>query len=244
MKLSGLPAKARCWVQSDLRYPGNSGENVWHTGTNTHHRVKVCCLHGISTSGCHMETLVMKKTVQFLLLLFIAFMMVWVSACTPASTSVPSEPPQQITREVPHTVAEVEELAGFNVPEPGYLPAGVSIDSVTYEESPSPAVVLHFKLVDEQYGDMGPFFEIRQEPQAKAPPGALSCGGTAEGCEVLQAGDVPVVYHLYSSPTEEGASTEGLEWYANGSFFRLHRMAGEPDKVYKEELLKVVDSMQ
>ena len=139
--------------------------------------------------------------------------MVWIGACAPASTPAPSNPPEQIKKEGPLTLVEVEELSGFNVSEPDYLPAGVSLDFATYEASPSPAVVLHFKLVHEQYGDLGRFFEIRQEPQAEAPPSALSCGETVEGCEVLQAGDVPIIYHLYSSPTEAGASTEGFELY-------------------------------
>jgi hypothetical protein len=136
----------------------------------------------------------------------------------------------------------VEELGGFHVLEPGYLPAGVSLDFASFEEIPAPAAVLHFNFVHEQYGNMGALFQIRQEPQTEAPPAALSCGEATEGCEVLHAGDVPVVYRLYESG--DGASTESLEWYAGGAFFRLHRTAGEPNKIYKEELLKVLESMK
>jgi len=36
----------------------------------------------------------------------------------------------------------------------------------------------------------------------------------------------------------------GLDWFNDGVAFRLLRTAGEPNKVYKDELMKVVDSMQ
>jgi hypothetical protein len=188
------------------------------------------------------ETIVMQKTIRLLWLLVSLSLVVWINACAPVSTPVPSDPPGQSAEPGSLSVAEVEELAGFNVLEPGYLPTGVSLEFASFEEIPSPAAVLHFSFVHEQYGNMGALFQIRQEPQTEAPPAALSCGETTEGCEVLQAVDAPVVYRLYESG--EGTSTESLEWYASGVFFRLHRMAGEPDKVYKEELLKVVESMK
>jgi hypothetical protein len=184
----------------------------------------------------------MQKTIRLLLLLVSLSVMAWINACAPVSTPVPFDSSGQATEPGPLSVAEVEERAGFNVLEPGYLPAGVSLEFASFEEIPSPAAVLHFSFVHEQYGNMGALFEIRQEPQTDPPPAALSCGETTESCEVLQAGDVPVVYRLYESG--EGTSTESLEWYASGVFFRLHRAAGEPDKVYKEELLKVVESMK
>jgi hypothetical protein len=40
------------------------------------------------------------------------------------------------------------------------------------------------------------------------------------------------------------AGPEGLDWYADGFVFRLLRTAGEPTKIYKDELVKVVESMK
>jgi hypothetical protein len=51
-------------------------------------------------------------------------------------------------------------------------------------------------------------------------------------------GDMQVVYHL------NPAGPEGLDWYEDGFAFRLLRTAGEPNKVYKEELVHVVASMK
>jgi len=85
---------------------------------------------------------------------------------------------------------------------------------------------------------MGLFFHINQESQPEAPADVTACGENVTGCEVLQIGGVPVVYHLYDG------GTEGLDWYADGFVFRLLRTAGEPGKIYKDELVKVVESMQ
>ena len=192
----------------------------------------------------------MNRTVSAWLLIFSLLSILGISGCAPAavasSTSIPETAirAEQTVDHAQGTVAEVEQLAGFDVLQPTYLPAGASLDSASFEQTPSPAAVLHFKFVHEQYGDMGPFFEIRQESQTAASPAPLSCGEAVEGCELLQVGDVLVLYHLYASPDAEGQATEGLEWNAGGFAFRLHRMAGEPDKIYKEELVKVIGSMK
>jgi hypothetical protein len=99
-------------------------------------------------------------------------------------------------------------------------------------------VILQFKIVHETYGDMGNFFQIMQEKQSEAPPDVLSCGEKTEVCEVLQINGVTVIYHQVS------AGPEGLDWYADGFVFRLLRTAGEPNKGYKDELIKVVESMK
>jgi hypothetical protein len=191
----------------------------------------------------------MKKTFLFALLAFSTALIFLAGGCTPAATPVPLElsqtgapqtnlaPPEPADNE--HlTIPEVEKLAGFDVKEPTYLPPGVSFEYATYQKSPSPAVTLHFKIVHETYGDMGAFFQIMQEPRAATPNDAVSCGETGNGCEVLQIGGVPVVYRL------NPAGPEGLDWYANGFVFRLLRTAGEPNKTYKDELLKVAGSMK
>lgn len=163
-------------------------------------------------------------------------------AVSPANTPETNSQPEQ-TENRPLTVPEVEKLAGFDIKEPSYLPDGVSLDFATYQKVPSPNVTSHFKIVHEQFGDMGQFFQIMQEPQTQAPSDTVSCAEAATGCEVIQIGDVPVVYHLYASENQ-GVATEGLDWYANGFVFRLLRTAGEPNKIYKNELLKVVDSLK
>lgn len=170
------------------------------------------------------------------------------SAATPASveplqTDVSSQPANTPEADIPlptdvnHTVAEVEKLAGFDVKEPTYLPKGVSFDFATYQESPNPSVTLHFKIVHETYGDMGAFFQIVQEPQAEASPNPAACGDSSNECEIVQIGDLPVEYRL-TTPTES------LMWNLDDFSFHLLRTAGEPNKIYKDELLKVVSSMK
>ena len=181
---------------------------------------------------------------EFLALsVFVALLM---NGCVPASveppaTSIPSQPANILEEDGPlptngpYTIAEVEELAGFDVKEPTYLPVGVFFDYATYQESPS-NVTLHFKFVHEAYSDMGAFFQIVQEPQAEAASNPVACGVSGTECEVLQIGEMVVKYRL-TSPTES------LMWNFDGYSFQLLRTAGEPNKVYKDELLKVVESM-
>jgi hypothetical protein len=194
---------------------------------------------------------VKKLTVSEFLVLSIS-MVLFMNGCVPASTPVSVEPRQTdissqstntlevntlLPTDVPHTMAEVEELAGFDVKEPTYLPTGVSFDYATYQKSPHPSVTLHFKLVHETYGDMGAFFQIVQEPQAETSPNPAVCGVSGKDCEIVQIGDMAVKYRL-------SAPTESLMWDADGFSFQLLRTAGEPNKIYKDELLKVVGSMK
>lgn len=189
-------------------------------------------------------------------LVFSMSIMLLVSACAPApresspvnppstGTLESSEPSEPVSSDKPLTIAQVEALAGFDVKEPAYLPTGVSFEFATYRKSPDPIVTLYFKIVHEQYGDMGRFFQIMQEQQAEAPSDTVSCTASAKGCELLDISNQPVVYHQYASPAGEGIGTEGLDWYADGFVFRLLRVAGEPNKIYKEELIKVVNSLK
>ena len=136
------------------------------------------------------------------------------------------------------SVAEAENLAGFKIQQPSYLPDGVSLDFMTYQSSLAPQVTLHYKIVHPQFGDMGGFFQLVQVPQSAAPPDTTSCATTTDGvCEVLSIGATPIVYHHYSG------GTEGLDWHRDGFAFRLLRTAGEPGKVYKDELVQVVASL-
>ena len=166
------------------------------------------------------------------------------AAVEPTQTDTSSQSANTVEANIPlptdvkHTMAEVEELAGFDVREPKYLPTGVSLDYATYQKSPSPYVTLQFKIVHETYGDMGAFFQIVQEAQEVAPPDTISCGQAADGCEVISIDDIPVVYRL------NPGGTEGMDWFADGFSFHLLRTAGEPNKVYKDELVSVVASMK
>ena len=188
----------------------------------------------------------MKKSLQpiFLSLCFSWIMIISGRSlsATPAPTEVFQEnTPASSTEKINNdllTITEAEKLAGFDIREPDYLPAGVSFDFATYQDSPAPLAILHFKLVHETYGDMGSFFQITQEPKTDAPPDTTSCGESVEGCEVLSIGDRQVVYHL------NPAGPEGLDWYEDGFAFHLLRTAGEPNKVYKEELVRVIASMK
>ena len=194
----------------------------------------------------------MKTSIHSIFLVFNMLVILLISSCAPASTPASTEPPQSNTSSQPatppdvsvplptdvhYTVAEVEELAGFDVKEPAYLPKGVSFEFAAYQKAPHPNVTLHFKIVHETYGDLGAFFQIVQEPQAEALPNPAACGATGNGCEALQVGDLAVKYYL-TTPTES------LMWDADGFSFQLLRTAGEPNKIYKDELLKVVRSME
>lgn len=179
-------------------------------------------------------------------------MVLLISGCVSAPTSAPVAPLQTevssrtstapeanlpLPTDGQYTVAEVEELAGIDVKEPTYLPTGVFFEYATYQGSPSPMVTLQFKLVHETYGCMGAFFQIVQELQAEAMPNPTACGESGDDCETLEIGDLVVKYRL-TPPTES------LMWVADGLSFTLLRTAGEPNKIYKDELLKVAGSMK
>jgi hypothetical protein len=145
-------------------------------------------------------------------------MFVWLmGACTPVSSEiVPTATPEAVSptpadlpvdpagEEGRYTLAQVRELAGFDVREPTYLPAGVSFEYAAHQASPD----------------------------------VLACPVSVENCEVLQIGDTDVVYQLTAG------GTEGMDWFADGVTYRLLRTAGEPGKIYKDELAKVVESMK
>lgn len=177
----------------------------------------------------------MRKRIRAIFGVFSILMLTLLGSCAPASTPDSNTPPQESTNP---QIADVEKQAGFDVKEPTYLPPGVSFDTATYQSTPSPYVLLQFKITHEEYGDMGNFFQIMQEAQSEAPADVLSCGANAEGCEVFQVNNILVVYH------QNPAGPEGLDWYADGVVYRLLRTAGEPNKDYKAELVKVVASME
>jgi hypothetical protein len=185
----------------------------------------------------------MKKTISFVSLTLVSILLLLVIGCAPDSTPEATLAPEMIIDDEPHTVAEVEKMSGMDISEPSYLPAGVSFDFATYQQSPVPSVISQFKLVHEQYGDMGRFFQIAQEAQEEIPASAVSCGENTAGCEIVPVGSLQVVYHLYSTETA-GVTTEGLDWYKDGFSYSLLRTAGEPNKIYKDELIKVVESMK
>lgn len=178
----------------------------------------------------------MKYSIHTRCLILGITILVLAGGCTPSITEA-VHPAQQAAGNTPQTIAEAETLAGFDVKEPAYVPQGVSFVSATYQATPNPNVTLQFRIVHETYGDMGNFFQIRQEVQSEAPPDVLSCGENTEGCEIIQINNMPVVYH------QNPSGPEGLDWYADGFVFRLLRTAGEPNKIYKDELIKVVESM-
>jgi hypothetical protein len=171
--------------------------------------------------------------------------MMFSGGCASVAAPVASEPTQAVAPGAPAEplpvqplpLTEIEKRIGFDVQEPGYVPEGVYFDSASLEETPHARVTLHFNLKHEQYGDLGPFFMITQEPQADAP-------GSCDGCETLQVGDRTVQYQLNKSTENPGADTEMLVWESDGFVFQLFRNAGEPNKIYKDELLKVAGSMK
>lgn len=185
----------------------------------------------------------MKKTLPFISLTLVSFVFLLIIGCTSAATPGASSVPEIMVDNKPLTLAEVEKVSGLKVSQPSYLPAGVSFDFATYQQTPFPAVTSQFKLIHEEYGDMGRFLQIIQEAQETAPASALSCGEDTEGCDVIQVAGIPIVYRLHTTETE-GVTTEGLDWYKDGFYYRLLRTAGEPNKTYQAELIKVAASMQ
>jgi hypothetical protein len=168
-------------------------------------------------------------------LAFAVLTIVLLSGCmsaTPSATVAATKADEPLSEDTHYTVAEVEKLAGFDVKEPTYLPDEVSFDFAAYKKAPYPNVTLYFR-----YGDRGTFFQIVQEPQEGALPNPDDCGANGDECETLQIGDIPVSYRLT-------APTESLMWNVDGFSFHLTRTAGEPGKIYKDELLKVVESMK
>ena len=172
----------------------------------------------------------------------ISLILVFMSGCAPASADPASESAATLEASEPqlnnskYTMDEAERLSGSDVKEPAYLPEGVFFDFATYQTLPHPNVTLHFKLIHPTYGEMGEFFQIFQEPQAGAPPNPTACGESGEDCETIQLDDLTVKYRL-TSPTEF------LLWELEGFRFQLLRTAGEPDRIYKDELLKIAASM-
>ncbi len=133
------------------------------------------------------------------------------------------------------SIVDVEKMTGFNVKEPAYLPKDVSFYFATYEKAPGPVVILRF--YHEQHRDMGSFFQISQQLEA-SPFHMTTCAeSSSDVCEILQIGSTSVVYQ-YSG------STEQMDWYTDGFYFSLFRNAGEPGKIYKDELVKVIDSLK
>ena len=194
----------------------------------------------------------MKKSIQSEILVCTLTVVLFMSGCASYSTPAPIEtPPDNVASQsvntlqpniplptpLPLTLAEIEEVAGFDVKEPSYLPTGVAFDFVTYQAPPYPNVILHYKIVHETYGDMGTFFHIVQQPQTETLPNPTACGASGNECEIIQIDNLTVNYRL-TTPTEL------LMWVADGFSFQLLRTAGEPNKIYKDELLKVAVSME
>ncbi len=159
------------------------------------------------------------------------------SVATVASATTITESAVEFPPIISGSIADVEKIAGFHIKKPTYLPKGVLFDFATYRRESAPCVTLHFKIIHDQYGDMGTFFQIMQSVQSDSPFYTVSCGEVKEGCEVLQIGTMPVVYRRHDD-------TEELDWYTDGYAFSLLRNAGEPGKVYKEDLMKVVAGLE
>lgn len=149
-------------------------------------------------------------------------------------TGTSTHPASELDPECLHSVADAKTLSGIEVKAPGYLPQDVVFYFATYESDPG---VVHSQFLHQQHSQSGRFFQISQYKEA--PPFYMSsCAGAASGsCEVLKIDGVPVVYQ-YLNPTEQ------LDWSAGGYYFSLFRNAGEPGKVYKDELVKIIASMR
>lgn len=163
--------------------------------------------------------------------LIVTFILLLVCSCTPVAvkpTTNTLEANLPLPTSAPYTISEVESLAGLDVQEPTYLPENVFFDYATYENQ---SVTLYFN-----FGERGRFFQITQTLQEDAIPNPTACGVSGDECETIKVGDIDVNYRLT-------APTETLTWESNDFSFQLFRMAGEPDKIYKDELIKIIASM-
>jgi hypothetical protein len=149
-------------------------------------------------------------------------------------TGVSTHPEGELDPDCLLSIADAETLSGFDVKEPAFLPADVAFYYATYEPSPYQGVTLYFLSL--QHPDMGSFFHISQ--YVEAPPFFMaSCGELpSSSCEVLETDSLHVVYQHFN-PTEQ------LDWSAGGFYFSLFRNAGEPGKIYKDELLQVIGNL-
>ena len=208
----------------------------------------------------------MKRISQPAFLGFMISIILWLGACTANATPVSPErfattiplptdmvqptslPATDILPETasaaPPNLLDIEKQVGFDVQEPVYLPEGAYLGSATYQEVPHPGVTLQFNLVHPQYGDVGRFFQITQEPRTGALSYPVACGVDGKDCETLKIGELLVSYRLNRSTDNPGADTELLMWENGGFSFQLLRTAGEPNKIYRDELLKVVGSLK
>lgn len=160
-------------------------------------------------------------------------LVLFLNGCTNASVESQVEAmPEANESTSTNSILEIENMAGFDIKEPTYLPEQVFFDTATYENQ---IVTLYFN-----FGERGGFFHITQVPVNKAIPNPNACGVSSDECETIQVGDIEVNYRV-NPPME--TPTETLMWEANGFSFQLFRTAGEPNKIYKDELIKVVQSM-
>ncbi len=150
-------------------------------------------------------------------------------------TGESTHPADELDPECLLSVADVETLTGMDIREPTALPENMAFYYATYEKETDASVILHY--YHEQHPDMGDFFRISMDGDPF--PFALSTcdDSTAEVCEVIPDGTSAIVYQYYN-PTEQ------LDWEMDGVFYSLFRNAGEPGKIYKEELLGVINSMK
>lgn len=91
-------------------------------------------------------------------------------------------------------------------------------------------------FLHDEHPDMGRFFQII-EAKGKSPFFTESCEGLDNPCETIRVGSTAVVYQTLGT-------NEQLDWESNGIFFSLFRSAGEPGKLYKDDLLKVVEGLK
>ena len=149
-------------------------------------------------------------------------------------TGESTHPEDELDPECLLSIQDAETLSGIDVKEPAYLPADAAFYYAAYDPVAFPGVTLYY--LHQQHPDMGSFFHISQ--YVEAPPFFMTSCGDLPGtsCEMVNAGSIQVVYQ-YLNPAEQ------LDWSDGGYFFSLFRNAGEPGKIYKDDLLKVAESM-
>jgi len=164
---------------------------------------------------------------------------------TPIPTTVGTATPDPANIiDANQTVAEVEQQAGFDVLDPGWLPGNLTFVGATLEPK------FHIARIFYQYVETNGLV-LREQPLQPTKDCEL-CGevGASAAIETLPIGSVSGEYvegvwkMAAAGPVwESDPYLKTLRWQANGMAFELVYM-GPPDSVTKADLVAIAESMK
>jgi hypothetical protein len=146
--------------------------------------------------------------------------------------------------EAKFTVNEVEEQSGFKIKEPSWLPENLKLVGATYD--PVRSLVRIFYRLEETNG------LVLKEEYFDRPDSCALCNevGASANVEIVQIGSVTGEYvQGVWKLTDNGPVWENdpylqtLRWQLEGMAFELQFM-GPPDRLTKEDLVKIAKSLE